>query len=104
MRAWPAESPLHGVAPPCFAGTFFFDASCMPLSGIAPGTHRMPRKEALRAVESAEIKMRPVPLEIGDRTDSRSIQFPCHLGVANGRPTEHHALSSRRLIASLSAG
>jgi hypothetical protein len=33
---------------------------------IAPGTHRMPRKEALRAVESAEIEMRPVPLEIGD--------------------------------------
>ena len=33
---------------------------------IAPGTHRMPRAEALRAVQSAEIKMQPVPLEIGD--------------------------------------
>lgn len=33
---------------------------------IAPGTHRMPRKEALRAVESAAIEMQPVPLEIGD--------------------------------------
>jgi ectoine hydroxylase-related dioxygenase (phytanoyl-CoA dioxygenase family) len=33
---------------------------------IAPGTHRMPRKEALRAVEAAEIEMQPVPLEIGD--------------------------------------
>ncbi len=33
---------------------------------IAPGTHRMPRKEALRAVETAEIEMQPVPMEIGD--------------------------------------
>jgi ectoine hydroxylase-related dioxygenase (phytanoyl-CoA dioxygenase family) len=33
---------------------------------IAPGTHRMPRKEALRAVEAAEIEMQPVPMEIGD--------------------------------------
>jgi hypothetical protein len=33
---------------------------------IAAGTHRMPRKEALRAVEAAEIVMQPVPLEIGD--------------------------------------
>jgi len=33
---------------------------------IAPGTHRMPRKEALRAVEAGEIGMQPVPLEIGD--------------------------------------
>ena len=33
---------------------------------IAPGTHRMPRKEALRAVEAAEIGLQPVPLEIGD--------------------------------------
>ena len=33
---------------------------------IAPGTHRLPRKEALRAVESSEIPMKPVPLEIGD--------------------------------------
>jgi ectoine hydroxylase-related dioxygenase (phytanoyl-CoA dioxygenase family) len=33
---------------------------------IAPGTHRMPRKEALRAVESGEIGMQTVPLEVGD--------------------------------------
>jgi ectoine hydroxylase-related dioxygenase (phytanoyl-CoA dioxygenase family) len=33
---------------------------------IAPGTHSMPRHEALRAVESGAIEMRPVPLEIGD--------------------------------------
>jgi hypothetical protein len=33
---------------------------------IAPGTHRMPRAEALRAVTSGEIGLEPVPLEIGD--------------------------------------
>ena len=33
---------------------------------IAPGTHRLPRAEAFRAVEAAEIPMRPVPLGIGD--------------------------------------
>jgi ectoine hydroxylase-related dioxygenase (phytanoyl-CoA dioxygenase family) len=33
---------------------------------IAPGTHRLPRREALRAVEAAEIAMQPVPLEVGD--------------------------------------
>jgi ectoine hydroxylase-related dioxygenase (phytanoyl-CoA dioxygenase family) len=33
---------------------------------IAPGTHRMPRTDALRALAAAEIGMQPVPLEIGD--------------------------------------
>ena len=33
---------------------------------IAPGTHRLPRNEAVRAVEASEIRMQPVPLEIGD--------------------------------------
>lgn len=33
---------------------------------IAPGTHRMPRSEALRAVESGQIPMVPVTLNIGD--------------------------------------
>lgn len=33
---------------------------------IAPGTHRMPRQEALRAAEAGEIGMQAVPLEIGD--------------------------------------
>jgi ectoine hydroxylase-related dioxygenase (phytanoyl-CoA dioxygenase family) len=33
---------------------------------IAPGTHRMRREEAVRAVKSGEIKMQPVPLETGD--------------------------------------
>jgi len=33
---------------------------------IAAGTHRMPRQQALRSVESVEIAMQPVPLQIGD--------------------------------------
>ncbi len=33
---------------------------------IAPGTHRMKRMDALRAVETGEIGMQAVPLEIGD--------------------------------------
>ena len=33
---------------------------------IAPGTHRMPREEAIRAVQSGEIATQPVHLEIGD--------------------------------------
>jgi ectoine hydroxylase-related dioxygenase (phytanoyl-CoA dioxygenase family) len=33
---------------------------------IAPGTHLMPREEGLRRVESGEIEMQPIPLEIGD--------------------------------------
>jgi len=33
---------------------------------IASGTRRLPRKEAFRAVESSEIPMKSVPLEVGD--------------------------------------
>ena len=33
---------------------------------IAPGTHRMQREDALRAVECGDIEMRSLPLEIGD--------------------------------------
>jgi ectoine hydroxylase-related dioxygenase (phytanoyl-CoA dioxygenase family) len=33
---------------------------------IAPGTHRMRRKEALHAVESAEIETQTIPLNLGD--------------------------------------
>jgi hypothetical protein len=33
---------------------------------IAPGTHRMPRQEALRAAEAGEVGLQPVQLEIGD--------------------------------------
>jgi ectoine hydroxylase-related dioxygenase (phytanoyl-CoA dioxygenase family) len=33
---------------------------------IAPGTHQMPRAEALRAVQSGETKLCSVPMEVGD--------------------------------------
>lgn len=33
---------------------------------IAPGTHRMPRNEALNSVERAEIEVEPVTLNLGD--------------------------------------
>jgi hypothetical protein len=33
---------------------------------IAPGTHRMPRREVLRAVEAHEIRLQPILLEVGD--------------------------------------
>jgi hypothetical protein len=33
---------------------------------IAPGTQRMTRTDALRAVEAGDIRLQPVPLEIGD--------------------------------------
>jgi hypothetical protein len=33
---------------------------------IAPGTHNMPRSQAQTAVESGEIQLQPVPLDIGD--------------------------------------
>ena len=60
---------------------------------IAPGTHRMPRKEALRALEAAEIRMCPVPLEIGDVL----IRHPwaLHRGTPNTTDTPRALVSVR---------
>ena len=60
---------------------------------IAPGTHRMPRTEALRAVEAAEIEMQPVPLEIGDVL----IRHPwaLHRGTPNTTDTPRPLVSIR---------
>jgi hypothetical protein len=33
---------------------------------IAPGTHDMPRSQALHAAQSGEIKMEPIEMEVGD--------------------------------------
>jgi ectoine hydroxylase-related dioxygenase (phytanoyl-CoA dioxygenase family) len=33
---------------------------------IAPGTHRIPRNEAQRGIESREMAIQPIPLELGD--------------------------------------
>ena len=62
---------------------------------IAPGTHRMPRTEALQAVESGAIDMRPVPLEIGDVL----IRHPwaLHRGSPNSTGTPR-ALASVRYV------
>src|SRR5207237_1247204 len=60
---------------------------------IAPGTHRMPRKEALRSVEAAEIGMRPIPLEVGDVL----IRHPwvLHRGTPNTTETPRALVSIR---------
>lgn len=68
------QRPLFGEAPdlalPAYALVVSFGLDRIaPENGpieIAPGTHRMPRKDALRAVEAREIGMQAVPLEIGD--------------------------------------
>jgi Phytanoyl-CoA dioxygenase (PhyH) len=68
------QRPLFNEAPDLLLPAYVLVVSfglvrITPESGpieIAPGTHRMPRKEALRAVESGQIGMEPVPLEIGD--------------------------------------
>jgi len=33
---------------------------------IAPGTHRMTRTDALRAVDAGDVRLQPIPLEVGD--------------------------------------
>jgi len=60
---------------------------------IAPGTHRLPRKEALRAVETSEIALQPVPLETGDVL----IRHPwaLHRGSPNSTDTPRALLSIR---------
>ena len=60
---------------------------------IAPGTHRLPRKEALRAVGASEMAMDPVPLETGDVL----IRHPwaLHRGSPNSTDTPRALLSIR---------
>ena len=60
---------------------------------IAPGTHRMPRADALGAVAASEIEMRPVPLEIGDVL----IRHPwaLHRGTPNTSDTPRALVSIR---------
>jgi ectoine hydroxylase-related dioxygenase (phytanoyl-CoA dioxygenase family) len=66
--------PLFAEAPDLLLPTYMLVVSfglirITPAHGpieIAPGTHRMPRAEALRRVESGEIEMEPVTLDVGD--------------------------------------
>jgi hypothetical protein len=68
------QRPLFGEAPdlslPAYAlvvsfGLVRITSENGPIE-IAPGTHRLPRKEASRAVAASEIAMCPVALETGD--------------------------------------
>ena len=60
---------------------------------IAPGTHRMGRNEALRAVELAQIEMQPVLLKLGDVL----IRHPwaLHRGTPNRTDTPRALLTIR---------
>jgi ectoine hydroxylase-related dioxygenase (phytanoyl-CoA dioxygenase family) len=62
---------------------------------IAPGTHRMARMDALRAVENGEIGMQAMPMEIGDVL----IRHPwaLHRGTPN-RTDEPRALPTIRYV------
>ena len=68
------QRPLFPEAPDLSLPTYMLVVSfglidILPAHGpieIAPGTHRMPRSQALRSVEEAEIRMQPVTLESGD--------------------------------------
>jgi hypothetical protein len=68
------QRPLFSEAPDLALPTYMLVVSfglirITPENGpieIAPGTHRMAREQALRAVESGQIGMLSIPLEIGD--------------------------------------
>jgi ectoine hydroxylase-related dioxygenase (phytanoyl-CoA dioxygenase family) len=68
------QRPLFSEAPdlslPAYALVVSFGLVRITLENgpieIAPGTHHMARKEAIRAVEAGEIGMQAIPLEIGD--------------------------------------
>ena len=68
------HNPLFNEVPdlplPCYALVISFGLVRITLKNapieIAPRTHKMARKEALRAVESSEIAMYPIHMEIGD--------------------------------------
>ena len=68
------QRPLFSELPDLFLPPYMLVVSfglvritqaCGPIE-IAPGTHRMPREEAIRAVQSGEIEMQPISLELGD--------------------------------------
>lgn len=60
---------------------------------IAPGTHRMPRSQAVRGVEDGEIALRPVTLDLGDVL----IRHPwaLHRGTPNVTDTPRALLTIR---------
>lgn len=68
------QHPLFAEAPDLLVPTYMLLISfgLVPITSnngpieIAAGTHRMPREDALRAVQSGHIELQPIPLEIGD--------------------------------------
>jgi hypothetical protein len=68
------QRPLFAEAPDLELPTYMLVVSfgLVPItleSGpieIVPGTHRIPRKEALRRAEASEIAIQPVPMDVGD--------------------------------------
>jgi ectoine hydroxylase-related dioxygenase (phytanoyl-CoA dioxygenase family) len=96
-----SQRPLFAEAPDLPLPVYMLVASfglvrIAPENGpieIAPGTHRMPRQEALRAVEAAEIGMESIPLEIGDVL----IRHPwaLHRGTPNTTDTPRALVSLR---------
>jgi ectoine hydroxylase-related dioxygenase (phytanoyl-CoA dioxygenase family) len=95
------QRPLFTEAPdlPLPAYMLNVSFSLAPITGangpmeIAAGTHRMPRNEALRRIESAEIEVRAIPLEIGDVL----IRHPwaLHRGTPNGTEAPRPLVSVR---------
>ena len=97
------QRPLFGEAPNLLLPTYMLVASfglgrIMLEDGpieIAPGTHRMERQEALRALEAGDIEMLPIPLEIGDVL----IRHPWALHRGSPNTTEQpRALASVRYV------
>jgi hypothetical protein len=66
----PLFSELPDLPRPVYMLVVSFGLGSITLSDgpieIAPGTHDMPRDKALRAADSGEIKMKPIPMEVGD--------------------------------------
>ncbi|MCA1604793.1 MAG: phytanoyl-CoA dioxygenase family protein [Acidobacteria bacterium] len=68
------QRPLFAEVPELLLPTYMLNVSfgLVQISSangpieIAPGTHRMPATEAFRAIESTEMEMQSIPLEIGD--------------------------------------
>jgi hypothetical protein len=97
------QRPLFGEAPdlalPVYALVVSFGLVRITLESgpveIAPGTHRIPRKDALRAVQAGETAMQALPLEIGDVL----IRHPwaLHRGTPNTTATPR-ALASIRYV------
>jgi ectoine hydroxylase-related dioxygenase (phytanoyl-CoA dioxygenase family) len=95
------QRPLFPETPDLSLPTYMLVASfglmnITPAHGpiaIAPGTHRLPRSEAIRRVESKEIEMQPVPLGLGDLL----IRHPwaLHQGTPNVTDTPRALVSIR---------